>query len=170
MQHTGDTLRISRQWVGWCNLFFSIWWDSLIKSSLTWLTIPSSDCETSLMNCLSWASGLSEVSMPSMQIFPWSRKLCCFTFIYWGESTWLKCLGIYHTDKTFCVLLESHVFYFHLNLLGHSHNAHDECWLPAAAASTNGELLSGGNGQAQSAWSQLTLKSSAPKNYAFPKF
>ena len=85
MQHTGDTLRISRQWVGLCNLFFSIWWDSLIKSSLTRLTIPSSDCETSLMNCLSWASGLSEVSMPSMQIFPWSRKLCCFfIFIYWG--------------------------------------------------------------------------------------
>ena len=57
--------------------------------------------------------------------------------------------------KYFCVLLsvpatESQVFYSDLNPLGHSHDAHDECGLPAAAASTNGQLLSGGDSQAQS--------------------
>ena len=99
MQHTGDRLIIIRQWVGLCNLFFSIWWDSLIKSSLTWLSIPASDCETSLMNCLSWANGLSEVSMPSMQIFPWSRKKC---FVIKSiENTWLECHRLYRTDKIF---------------------------------------------------------------------
>ena len=134
----------------------------LIKHSSVWLwNIPNE---------------LSELSQGSLgrfyavnADFPLIKEIVLL-YIYllrWEHSTWVS-----HWQNIFvyCLLeTESQVLYFDLNPLGHSHDAHDECWLPAAAASTNGQLLSGGYGEAQSAWS-LSLKSSAPKNYTFLKF